>query len=275
MGIKFLCPNGHKLHVKSFLSGKKAICPKCGARVTVPAENQSAAANPSSAADGSSADLLASDVEGAKEFSAIGSAQRVVGSEVSAAQSTVSPPSPSDPIAEAPSAVWYVRPASGGQFGPASGEIMRSWINEGRVGASSLVWRAGWPEWRSAAATFTQLGATLPSPGVAFPATVANGVQSPLPVGQFLHRVVAETPSIVPQGPAVTVPPLVQSVRRRRRNNDVSLLASVILIVISVILVIILIVVWRRQSEPADNETQENQSQTRTMHDVPLAAARG
>src|SRR5689334_3664855 len=36
MGIRFLCPNGHKLNVKTFLAGKRAICPDCGARVVVP-----------------------------------------------------------------------------------------------------------------------------------------------------------------------------------------------------------------------------------------------
>ena len=38
MGIKFFCPQGHKLHVKSFLSGKKGICPHCGAKVRIPQE---------------------------------------------------------------------------------------------------------------------------------------------------------------------------------------------------------------------------------------------
>jgi hypothetical protein len=36
MGIRFLCPSGHKLNVKSFLAGKRAICPQCGAKVIVP-----------------------------------------------------------------------------------------------------------------------------------------------------------------------------------------------------------------------------------------------
>jgi hypothetical protein len=36
MGIRFLCPSGHKLNVKSFLAGKRAICPQCGAKVVVP-----------------------------------------------------------------------------------------------------------------------------------------------------------------------------------------------------------------------------------------------
>jgi hypothetical protein len=36
MGIRFLCPSGHKLNVKGFLAGKRAICPQCGAKVIVP-----------------------------------------------------------------------------------------------------------------------------------------------------------------------------------------------------------------------------------------------
>jgi hypothetical protein len=36
MGIRFSCPSGHKLNVKSFLAGKRAICPECGAKVMVP-----------------------------------------------------------------------------------------------------------------------------------------------------------------------------------------------------------------------------------------------
>jgi hypothetical protein len=36
MGIKFHCPNGHKLNVKSFLAGKKGVCPKCGTKVRIP-----------------------------------------------------------------------------------------------------------------------------------------------------------------------------------------------------------------------------------------------
>jgi hypothetical protein len=36
MGIKFRCPNGHKLNVKSFLAGKKGVCPKCGTSLRIP-----------------------------------------------------------------------------------------------------------------------------------------------------------------------------------------------------------------------------------------------
>lgn len=39
MGIRFHCPNGHKLHVKAFLAGKRGICPECGVRVEIPQQS--------------------------------------------------------------------------------------------------------------------------------------------------------------------------------------------------------------------------------------------
>jgi len=39
MGIRFYCPKGHKLNVKEFQAGKKALCPYCGLRVLVPTKS--------------------------------------------------------------------------------------------------------------------------------------------------------------------------------------------------------------------------------------------
>jgi hypothetical protein len=36
MGIRLQCPQGHKVHVKSFLAGKRGICPQCGAKFDIP-----------------------------------------------------------------------------------------------------------------------------------------------------------------------------------------------------------------------------------------------
>jgi hypothetical protein len=69
------------------------------------------------------------------------------------------PAEPPDPIAEAPEMIWYVRPPSGGQFGPAAGDLMRSWLTEGRVSADSLVWREGWRDWQEAGTVFPKLRA--------------------------------------------------------------------------------------------------------------------
>ena len=39
MGIRFYCPNGHKLNVKEFQAGRKGICPFCGAKIQIPTES--------------------------------------------------------------------------------------------------------------------------------------------------------------------------------------------------------------------------------------------
>lgn len=36
---------------------------------------------------------------------------------------------------------------------------MRSWVEEGRVSADSLVWHEGWRDWKEASEVFVQLGA--------------------------------------------------------------------------------------------------------------------
>jgi hypothetical protein len=83
-----------------------------------------------------------------------------------------------DPIDEAPHAVWYVRPPSGGQFGPATADVMRSWITEGRVTADSLVWREGWPEWKPAGPLFPRLPEARATPSVStVPQIVTHGAE--------------------------------------------------------------------------------------------------
>ena len=39
MGIRFYCPQGHKLNVKEFQAGRSGVCPYCGAKVQIPTES--------------------------------------------------------------------------------------------------------------------------------------------------------------------------------------------------------------------------------------------
>lgn len=221
MGIRFYCPNGHKLNVKAFQAGRRGLCPYCGESMQIPTEST----RPSSKELGSEAAATAVPVapvveslpqpgfrQSAPEMTAPAAEQGYLGGDKvfaatdqpvsysvaaesfpeqtasvgSAAEhgvvEAVAPATPdrltampdshqtgdplagasgashwADPLAEAPGSVWYVRPPSGGQFGPASAEVMRNWLDEGRVGSDALVWREGWQDWREAAETFPQL----------------------------------------------------------------------------------------------------------------------
>ncbi len=105
MGVRFQCPQGHPLHVKAHLAGKRGICPECGAKFIVP------------------------NFSGGK-----------------VAEAPEVPVTAANGAAEA--AAWYVRPPSGGQFGPVATDVFDQWVAEGRVSADSWVWRSGWPEWK-------------------------------------------------------------------------------------------------------------------------------
>lgn len=263
MGIKFLCPNGHKLNVKSFLKGKKAICPKCGTRVIVPDDSQDISEEQDSGAELAMASTLdaAAGASSANPAASNGSgsgaptippapavvpshpAPSKVSSAKEAAPATSAGQPSVNPIDEAPTAVWYVRPATGGQFGPASGEIMRGWISEGRVGASSLVWRAGWPEWRAASAVFPALGKLLASPVAT--ATVQAVAARPVAVSAAPQPSLPAQQGTLPSGEVLT--PVAQALRKRRRRNDQTLIISGILLVVTLVLVAVLVFVWQNQ----------------------------
>lgn len=137
MGIRFHCPNGHRLNVKAFLAGERGLCPHCDAKFIIP------------------------------EVS--GGAVVAIDAAASGATRAAPPPAPRN---QSRADAWYVRPASGGQYGPATTDVMRDWAADGRVAGDSWVWRTGWPEWKQGAEAVALLnGSALESrpPEVADP----------------------------------------------------------------------------------------------------------
>lgn len=62
-----------------------------------------------------------------------------------------------DVLASAGDAKWFVRPPSGGQFGPASSALLMNWITESRVTADSFLWREGLAQWQLASLLVPEL----------------------------------------------------------------------------------------------------------------------
>lgn len=181
MGIRFLCPNGHKLHVKDFQAGRRGVCPYCGISVDIPlsstresskgkgnghkqysedkdAINLNAISPDNVPTDGGAGSFTSTRQDKEIELSA------PLNRSIDVPRAPVPLPVPetkkTDPLEESPQSLWYVRPASGGQYGPASAEIMKSWLDEGRVADDSMVWREGWSDWKDAAEVFEQLTPT-------------------------------------------------------------------------------------------------------------------
>jgi len=193
MGIRFACHHcGKPLNIKNELAGKRGVCPTCSGKFRIPLADAESSlpvevkpeplnTDTSNAAQkaGSSSSVAVGGSETVQETIKNGG-QSVAENTPSDIESTQVPVEKSAQIvgnqvlAPAPkkvaevlgafdaSASWYVRPPSGGQYGPANTTIFGQWIEEGRVASNSLVWRDGWQQWRSATEAFPDLAGQLP-----------------------------------------------------------------------------------------------------------------
>ncbi len=221
MGVRFACHAcGKRLNVKSELAGRRGICPACSVRFRIPAHDTQTStpidASEAPDADGSSAATESSanssrpqrpkNAPAASASSATTAASRPAAQQSRPQQHDAESRQPSlDEVLGGTSATWYVRPSSGGQFGPADGPTLGQWISEGRVADSAMLWRDGWPEWRIAQNVLQRQKGTeqsrvepnaSPVPAAHSAALVAH---SPAPV---THSPGSVTPSPAPVTPS-------------------------------------------------------------------------
>ncbi|MEK6238612.1 MAG: DUF4339 domain-containing protein, partial [Planctomycetales bacterium] len=236
MGIKFFCPNGHKLNVKDYLAGKKGICPNCNSKFLIPEASTKSKVEPLSeiprgdTVRGQSAPTVSAapgvmmpptampqragemPIQPLQQPGAPNAEvpmQPVIeqaGAPPSAAAIPVTPvvPSPGslpDPLANTPAdAVWYIRLPSGDQYGPANTDEMKGWLDENRVTADALVWCESWPEWKRADETFPKFQGGSGSPSApGSPAAPAAPTVPTVPIP-------ASQPSAVPKAAAIPQP---------------------------------------------------------------------
>jgi DNA-directed RNA polymerase subunit M/transcription elongation factor TFIIS len=291
MGIRFFCPEcQNRLNVKSFLAGKRGICPKCEARFLIPAESDPQAEKSETASKATASKATASKATASKATAskanqaadpaadeAPHSGLRVEPAEknrpTEASHSKPNPATePQTPTAkltipnvdgpqnsneDAPAAapvvaqhptdvdpakVWYVRPRTGGEFGPADGPLMKRWIGEGRVAGDSLAWREGWDDWQTASIVFPELADNSPpvtaannvaSAPIATASNLAAATQRPL---EDVHDAKPQTLSSRPSAGRGTVP-------RRATGRGKWTAAVIVLSIIAVVLVVLLFMV--------------------------------
>jgi hypothetical protein len=221
MGIRFECVHcGHTLHVKDYLAGKRGICPHCQGKIDIPRTSTEIASGdePSGIAvelksafeEQPTREMRPEDVASHAAETALAPTSAPTSTDDTLVNRQMATTSGGDPIAEAPQLQWYVLPpGSMTKYGPAQGEMMRAWLQEGRVPADALVWREGWPQWRAAAAVFPYLAQAVPGAMPARPtATVSNNsapvstvASNALPSGTVRTNTTA-----MASGPTATVP---------------------------------------------------------------------
>jgi len=218
MGIRFLCPNGHKLNVKTFLAGKRGICPQCDAKFLVPAVSggQAPALNAEPNRD------LATESESVLPKPAVPAPPTGM------LLADGPPPGIAKP---APPEVWYVRTAAGEQFGPASIGVINGWVAEGRVAVDCWVWRTGWPEWKTGGEAITVLNGPPPE---ATPPEIGRPLSPASPIGE-VH---SEPPAgQLPEPTSATAKYRSSKWSRQRRARRATFfLGSIVLLLIAVLI---------------------------------------
>ncbi len=233
MGIRFACHVCDKhLNIKQELAGRRGVCPACSSRFRIPLEDAEKSTPIESEPRVSAAeDPQARNGRGRLQDPAE-PRPRSAGSEN---------PGDLDPIESAGSvsislldedvdATWYVRPPSGGQYGPATGAVLRQWINEGRVASTALLWRDGWPQWRDACEAMPELAIHLPQGNAAHKNATTPTTASPV-----------KTPPS-PQSPELAGQPMLGAQKRSRSMRRVFLIGLLSVVALTLIGVLVIVV---------------------------------
>ncbi len=263
MGIRFQCHQcQHSMHVKDFLAGKKSRCPTCQTRFRIPASGE-ARSLPVGSDESPDDAALSNEVEGVRGVVGSSPVQR---SDVAVATMQKSPKGESVSAAESPSKLanaataatgetfkWFVRPPSGGQYGPASMEVLTDWIQQKRVTADSLIWREGWTDWTPIAKTFPAFFAepTPPPPPPSLP-PVSTALP---PVAPTTEPVAATTPPMVPiAAVSASVTPLQESTfsaqqkamlrLKKKKKKQLQIVAILSLLAIVLIVALVIVLIW-------------------------------
>lgn len=261
MGIRFRCHYcEHELHVKDFQAGKRGRCPQCSGRFRIPTTDSLHSLPLEPAIRGQNGVSSEESVEATSETTSLVKEQPLIRSASATAspstllgpeqdQSTLDAPANESSatalaaIREAPGAVWYIRPPSGGQYGPAAAEILCQWMAESRITRDSLVWRDGWAEWLVAAKVFPDFF------GPEAAGSVRESIEQPKKVS-----VVGESMDRIPAAST----PLIDRTRKpkRRKRKSSYALAIGFLTFLAIALVIALVVVLVMQQSGTTQPSQ-------------------
>ena len=290
MGIRFRCHHCEcELHVKDFQAGKRGRCPECHGKFRIPPADAPHSLPPDASLDD---EPLQRESESARAPQTAPTAflrpeekptkpktenpkteqpklkPQSRAAEVRVQSQAIPKPPNQEPtlpraLQTAADSQWYVRPPSGGQFGPAPSPTMWQWLGENRVGRDALVWCEGWPEWLIAENVFDDhFLATTPadsmaaadlnqrtSSGVAAretptPQELGGQIPPHAPLGPTPERPghARDTTALASQDPSLSDRNRAGRKQKRRRNYTlmIAVLTVIMLLLIGALIVVLL-----------------------------------
>ncbi len=330
MGIRFYCPNGHKLNVKAELAGKMGICPKCGVHMLIPLTStrmsgekkghktandsqKSFADSPTPVEEKQDENInvpFSTDIDnrnninkehndvpvlqteitptkvmdniditgnvnimdnaeitdnievmdnpGLEDSSSIPIDSHLTsygtGSEEPVLQeSTKYPPNVPEPavsetsqsvsnsLLSDPNVVWYLR--SGDQtYGPATSQVIQSWIREKRIGPTMLVWRAGWSTWIEAQNAFPELESIF----------IPSAPKGPAP--PTVPSVQESTPIVQTNEPSETLLEQKKIEKKKKAGRDLAVVIVLVILIIILATTLCVILFGQKKEEPKNTE---------------------
>lgn len=241
MGIHFVCHHcSYALHVKDFQAGKRGKCPSCNGTFRIPIGDASYSSAIEDALDSSAVSKVKQAFQEINSVKASNLASDSSGSiaialEPNSKKGDKSSPPPDKVNADdlpaalqaASDAKWFVRPPSGGQFGPAPAGLLISWVAESRVTPDSLLCQQGSNQWQMANELLPELFAT-------------NTVLRALPEAKNVLELGAQQssgvdPAVIRSGAVLRK----KMQKRRKQLTMVVLLATVSFVLLSILIYVL------------------------------------
>ncbi len=248
MGVRFACHGcGKPLNIKTELAGKRGKCPACGLRFRIPEEDQEFSIPLTPAGEAENGEDETEKREQVPTPGPTALVDQASKASPATAPETELPKIAFDPFEDA-QAQWYVRPPSGGRYGPADGPTLRLWINEGRITQDTLLWRDGWAQWRSGNEVIPQWSSAKNSNDLAAPSSLtetpatSQPPTSPTALQQLPAEITLKPHETKPQEPY-------PSLKRRRNSNQRVIIVVCLLVSVLLLAALIAVILWPRQSE--------------------------
>jgi hypothetical protein len=147
MGIRFFCPNGHKLHVKSQLAGLRAYCPDCGAVLVIPLQSTRKSGKEGGGLIEENEPQTNNEIPNADFLSDF------LPDSNNTAGNTATPQDLLNPSID-----WFVcDPENGDQQGPFKNKFLKQLAQNRQIKPHFYIWREGLTDWVSASLIFPGL----------------------------------------------------------------------------------------------------------------------